>query len=53
MRLNKILLIIALIIISPAFWGQSLESDNLNVRKSFKKLVIIFKKITPPNSTLN
>ena len=38
MRLNKILLIIALIIISSAFWGQSLESDNLKCEKILQEV---------------
>ena len=38
MRLNKILLILILIVISPAFFGQSLESDDLKCEKILQEV---------------
>ena len=38
MSLNKILLILILIVISPTFFGQSLESDDLKCEEILQKV---------------
>ena len=38
MRLNKILLILILIVISPTFFGQSLENEDLKCEKILQEV---------------
>ena len=45
MRLNKILLILILIVISPNFFGQSLENENLKCEKILQEVSDNFQKI--------